>query len=64
VAEKLLKESEVAQWLGVSPRTIQGWRQRRKGPPHVVVSSRLIRYREDEILKWLNELPRESGNQT
>jgi len=52
--EKLLTEAEVADWLGYSPRTVQGWRLRGKGPAHVVVAGKTIRYRANDVKEWLD----------
>jgi predicted DNA-binding transcriptional regulator AlpA len=52
--EKLLNEAEVAKWLGYSPRTVQGWRLRGKGPAHVVIAGKTIRYRVSDVQSWLD----------
>jgi predicted DNA-binding transcriptional regulator AlpA len=41
----LLKPKEAAEFLGVEPRTLANWRAQRRGPAHIAISSRLVRYR-------------------
>lgn len=50
---QLLTTEELAGFLGVSVRTIEDWRSDRKGPPHVTLGPRTVRYRSDDVLKWL-----------
>lgn len=50
----LLDETEVARLLAVSPRTLQAWRQHGSGPPYIRLS-RLIRYRMEDIQRFLAE---------
>ncbi len=40
----LIDEIEAAKFLGVSPRTIQGWRRRGGGPVFYRLSAKLVRY--------------------
>ncbi len=49
----LLSEKRTAEFLGVSRRTLQGWRLARSGPKFVKVSSRSIRYRRKDLLAWV-----------
>lgn len=46
--EKLLDEKQAADILGLSPRTLQGWRLRGQGPQFVKIG-RLTRYRPEDI---------------
>lgn len=53
----LLNERQVAQALGLTPRTIQVWRTRGpadEGPPlpFVKISSRCIRYRLEDVERF------------
>jgi len=53
----MLSEEQVADLLGVSIRTVQGWRSKNrkvKGPKFVKVGGR-IRYRSTAISEWLDE---------
>ena len=46
-ADIMLSESEVAQFLGISIRTLQGWRLSGRGPKFVKIS-RLVRYKRSD----------------
>lgn len=48
----LLTEQDLASWLGVSVRTVQGWRQRGVGIPFVKFG-KTIRYDSDEVERFL-----------
>lgn len=56
-APETLDEKQLAPILGFSRKTVQEWRRTRVGPPFRKVGF-LIRYRRDEVLAWLNALPR------
>jgi excisionase family DNA binding protein len=51
---RLLTARELADRLGVSVETVLRWARRGKLPA-VYLSSRAIRFREDEIDAWLDE---------
>lgn len=51
--EKLLTESQAAEYLNITPRTLQAWRYREGGPPFVRVSERCIRYRSHDLIVWI-----------
>jgi hypothetical protein len=53
--DALLDEVQAAQFLNVSPRTLQAWRQRGGGPQFVRISSRCLRYRRRDLLTWSAE---------
>jgi excisionase family DNA binding protein len=52
---RLLDQKEVAELLGVSTKTLEAWRCKRKGPKYFKIG-RLARYTEAEVMKYLNEL--------
>lgn len=52
--DKLLLEKEVAEFLQVSEEMLKYHRKRNTGPPFVRVGT-LIRYRREDIEKWLEE---------
>jgi hypothetical protein len=44
----LLETVDVAVELGLSPRTLEGWRRRGEGPSYIKVG-RLVKYRPEDI---------------
>jgi len=48
----LLSEAQSAEFLGVTPRALQAWRQRGGGPAFVRISSRCVRYRRRDLVAW------------
>lgn len=56
----LIDEKEAGKLLGFSPRTLQAWRVRGGGPPFIKVSDRCIRYREEDLYRWIEERRRSS----
>ena len=57
---ELLSEKEVARLTGFSVRTLQGWRWRGTGPLFIRVSARCIRYRRQDVERWLEQRLRSS----
>jgi len=50
----LLSQKQLAEILGVSPRTLERWRSEQQGPPFVqLVRDGKVRYRVDDIARWL-----------
>jgi len=52
-ADGLLTESQAAQLLQISIRTLQAWRLRRSGPPYVQLG-RAVRYRKSDLMGWID----------
>lgn len=42
--EPLMTPPEVAAFLRISPRTLEGWRRQKRGPAHITVEGVGIRY--------------------
>lgn len=59
----LLHGDTAAQWLGISRRTLDGWRCRGFGPRWVRVG-RVIRYRQDELERWIKGQERQHTHDT
>lgn len=59
----LLSPSDVAALLGVSRRTLDGWRMTGEGPPFVKVSPQIIRYRADALAQFIDERTRRNTAQ-
>ena len=51
----LLNQSQAASLIGVSERTLECWRWKGNGPAFVKISSRAVRYRRQDIEKWVSE---------
>jgi predicted DNA-binding transcriptional regulator AlpA len=51
----LLSETEAALILGITVRTLQGWRARGIGPTHLRVAPKIVRYRTEDIVEWMKE---------
>ena len=49
--DALINETEAAAFLGLEPRTMQGYRYRGDGPEYVALSKRCIRYTR----RWLRD---------
>lgn len=52
---ELLSQRQVAARLGLSTRTIEGWRARGVGPPFLRLSARAVRYRAMDLEQWLDQ---------
>ena len=50
----LLTETQAAQVLSLSVRTLQSWRLRGGGPRFVRVSSRCVRYRNSDLAEFID----------
>ena len=51
-ADMLLKETQAAERLGVSRRTLQRWRILGGGPPFVRIGPRRVAYPETALAAW------------
>jgi hypothetical protein len=49
----LLTQSQTAAFLHIEPRTLESWRQRRIGPRFIRYSQRCVRYRIEDLRKWV-----------
>lgn len=52
IAERYLTEVEVAKWLNLSVRTLQGWRLQGHGPAFIKLG-RCVRYSSAAIQTWV-----------
>ncbi|WP_431694235.1 helix-turn-helix transcriptional regulator [Microbacterium maritypicum] len=50
---RLLSIDDLAAYLGVPRRTLDGWRARRVGPPFVKFG-KTVRYPEHALLRWMD----------
>ena len=53
-SERLLKDVEAAEKLGVKVQTLRNWRMMGTGVPYVRVGDRSIRYSEDDLKAYID----------
>lgn len=51
---QILSERELAQHLGINPRTAARMRDERRGPPHIRIG-RKVAYRSADVASWLEQ---------
>ena len=50
-----LSESDAAEYLGISKKTLQRWRFNHKGPTYAKLNNKLIRYNQVDLDEWMNQ---------
>ena len=50
-----LSESEAADYLGISKKTLQRWRFDHKGPAYAKLNGKLIRYHQADLDEWVDQ---------
>lgn len=58
VNDDYVSAAEAARLLGVKPKTIRTWRDKRHGPPWRLIAGRAV-YSKDAVYKWASEHPAE-----
>lgn len=53
MAAYMLKSKEVAEMLGVTTATLLRWRNEGTAPRHVRLPSGIVRFRIEDVEKWL-----------
>ena len=56
---ELIDSAQLAQYLGAQVATVEGWRHKDMGPRYIKVG-RLVRYRTEDVEKWLKSNTRNS----
>ena len=56
----LIDEKAAAEFLDLTDRTMQKYRQTGDGPPYVLISSRCLKYRRTDLRKWAEARMRKS----
>ena len=51
--DDLLSTRDLALWLGVTEQWLETGRLKNYGPSFVKLSSKIVRYRRDDVLRWL-----------
>ena len=62
--ERLIGEQGAAAFLGLTVRTLQGWRYKGGGPIYCRVSARCIRYRRSDLRAFVEGRLRTSTSDT
>ena len=52
--DSLLTPSQTAEFLNISPRTLEAWRRKGIGPPFMSLSLRCVRYSERALNDWIS----------
>jgi predicted DNA-binding transcriptional regulator AlpA len=52
---RLLTADDIAQITGLSTETLAQWRSQRRGIPFVKLSRNVVRYRQVDLDRWLQE---------
>ena len=50
--DRPLNSKQAADFVAVSPRTLESWRLRQFGPPFIKLSARAIRYSSAALRQW------------
>ena len=50
-----LSETEAAQYLSLSVKTLRRWRFTRKGPSYAKLNNKLIRYHLPDLDEWMDQ---------
>ena len=58
--EELLTTRDAARVLGMRPSALESWRWKGEGPPHVRLTARAIRYRREDLERFIAERLRRS----
>lgn len=51
--QALMTQKQAAEFLSLSPRSLEGWRYRGGGPRYVRINSRAVRYRREDLEAFL-----------
>lgn len=59
----LLTTAELAESIGVSPRTLRNWRAKGLGPVPTRLSPKDVRYAVDDVQEWIKSVKRADSAQ-
>lgn len=60
--DRLITETEAAEFLNFSISTLRNWRVAGQGPEFIKISQRTVRYRRRELNAWSERLRRSNTN--
>ena len=55
-----IDEKKAATYLGISPRTLQGYRVKGGGPEFIKISHKVVRYKIADLIKWAGSRKRKN----
>ncbi len=58
--ELYIDEKRAAEYLGLSPRTLQGYRVKGGGPEFLKISHKVVRYKIADLLEWIKNRKRKN----
>lgn len=58
-----IDEKRAAIYLGISPRTLQGYRVKGGGPEFVKISHKVVRYKIADLIKWTQNKKRKNTSE-
>ncbi len=58
--DHLLRDTEVADYLGVTRKTLENWRFSGKGPEYLKLGHKVVRYHPETLETWLAKRKRTS----
>ena len=61
--ETFLDTRQVARWLRYKEETLRQWRSNGIGPPYIRVLGKLIRYRQSDVERWMDEQVQQTNGQ-
>lgn len=62
MTEKLFNTKETSQYLGVTRETLAVWRTTRRYELPYIKVGRLVKYRQADLNKWLEQRTKEKNN--
>ena len=60
--DRLITETEAAEFLNFSISTLRNWRVAGQGPEFIKISQRTVRYRRRDLNAWSERLRRSNTN--
>lgn len=61
--ELCIDEKKTAEYLGISPRTLQGYRVKGGGPEFLKISHKVVRYKVADLIKWAENKKKKNTSQ-
>lgn len=52
---EMLDTRAAAAFIGLTDRTLEGWRRRGAGPPFIRVNAKVVRYLRTDLMTWIEQ---------